>query len=260
MKNLCAAAAVLITATLIAATLTVRVASAGESPTAPGPLQVAVAEYNLGDTAFRRDGFTAEIAGVVHYPVEKGVRPLIVMQHGLFETCADPVAGPAFAAARLALFGPSREQDPAERERLGKVMADAEPKLSGWPCAPGVDPVRSYRGYDYLGRQLASHGFVVVSIGVNGINAGGGDDFPARAALLNRHLELWQRGELKIVDSDGAPVDLHGRVDVTNVGTLGHSRGGRAVMNHAAHPETWPAGVRIKAVVPVEPVDRKSVV
>ena len=128
----------------------------------------------------------------------------------------------------------------------------------------------SHRGYDYLAQHLASHGFVVVSIGANGINAGssqGADDFPVRAALMNKHLAMWQQlvasgaGPLagRFVDTGtGAPsdVDFTGRVDLTNVGTLGHSRGGRGAMNQAAdeHRDQWPAGVEIKAVVPLEPV------
>ncbi len=246
-------------------------AMAGEAsadPVAAGPHRVATATYSLGDTAFRLDGYTAEVQGVVHHPADLGGRahPMVVMLHGLFETCADPVAAPAFADARLKLFGPDRVQDPAERERLSAVMADAGPKLSVWPCPAGVEPVRSFRGYDYLGRFLAGHGFVVVSIGANGINAGGGtgDEYTARQALINRHLELWQQlsasggGALagKVLDATGAAVDFRGRVDLTNVGTLGHSRGGRAVMLHAAdeNQDEWPAGVKVKAVVPMEPV------
>jgi len=241
-------------------------------PTAPGPHRVAVVEYSLGDTAFQLDGFTAELGGSVHYPAELGSRthPLVVIAHGLFATCADRAAGAAWAEAREALHGRNPVADPAERQRQEKILAEAEEKLGQWPCPPGIAPVPSHRGYDYLAHQLASHGLVVVSVRANGINAGsptGGDDFPVRAALINKHLAMWQElattgtGPLAGTFADpttGAtrPVDFRGRVDLTNVGTMGHSRGGRGVMNHAAdeHRADWPAGVQIKAVLPLEPV------
>jgi len=265
IKRLSLAAAV--TALVAAAVGTATAGEAAADPIAVGPHRVLTASYTLGDTAFQLDGFTAEIEGVVHHPAESGgAHPLVVMLHGLFETCADPVAAPAFADARRRLFGPDPVEDPAERERLSTVMQDAGTKLSVWPCPAGVEPVRSLGGYDYLGRFLASHGFVAVSVGANGINAGGGtgDEYTARQALLNRHLELWRQlsasggGALagKVLDATGAAVDFRGRVELTNVGTLGHSRGARAVMLHAAdeNQDEWPAGVRIKAVVPMEPV------
>jgi dienelactone hydrolase len=84
---------------------------------------------------------------------------------------------------------------------------------------------------------------------------------------MNKHLAMWQQlaasgaGPLagRFVDAGtGAPsgVDFTRRVDLTNVGTMGHSRGGRGAMNHAAdeHRNKWPAGVQVKAVVPLEPV------
>jgi dienelactone hydrolase len=264
--------AALATAVALVGTASAEQATGGPDPTAPGRHAVATAEYALGDTAFRRDGFTVELTGAVHYPADLGGRthPLILIEHGLFETCDDPQAGPAYAAARESLHGSSPTQDPAERARLEQVMGEAHPKLTGWPCSPGVEPIRSYRGYDYLGRHLAGHGFVVVSVSANGANAGssepGANDYTVRAALLNEHLRLWQQlarsgdGPLAgtLLDPSGSPatVDFRNRVDLGNVGTLGHSRGGRAVMHHAADEQrdAWPAGVQIKAVVPMEPV------
>lgn len=46
-------------------------------------------------------------------------------------------------------------------------------------------------------------------------------------------------------------VDFKGRIDLTRVGTMGHSRGGRGAMWQAAdaHREQWSAGVKVKGVV-----------
>lgn len=238
---------------------------AAPDPTKPGPHTVATATYNLGDTAFRNGGYHVELAGVVHYPadVATGNHPLVIMAHGLFATCDDAAAATAWTAAFEATRGRDQTTDPAERARQEKVIEDTERDLHRWPCAPGTPAYPNDRGYDYLGRNLASHGIVVVSIGANGINAGPAesnslDDFTVRAALVNKHLELWQQ----LSTSGTGPLagrlaaGFTGHVDLTNVGTLGHSRGGRAAVFQASGPHRaeWPAGVQVKAVVPLEPV------
>jgi dienelactone hydrolase len=193
---------------------------------------VGIAEYNLGDTAFSDPDYASkcEIAAVVHYPRElnAGPFPLILMLHGSW-------------------------------------WASTSAAAKGWPLPAGVKQIPSYRGYDYLGEKLAERGYVVVSIGANGINAGSmSNAYAARAHLINRHLRLWQElastggGPLAGMFTDpqtGQKRDLQFRdhVDLTRVGTMGHSRGGKAVMWQAAdkHRAEWPAGVTIRAVVPL---------
>jgi hypothetical protein len=234
-------------------------AAAGPGPTAPGIHRVATVSYDLGDDAFQDPAYESpvELAAVVHYPRDLGAggpRPLVVQLHGSWWTCADREAEAALKAA----------EEAGDEEAAG-LAAQA---LGGWPCASGVTPLPSERGYDYLGENLASHGFVVVSIRANGINAGSlVNAYPARAHLINKHLAMWQRlsatgkGRLagKFTDpATGRPrqVDFQGRVDLTNVGTMGHSRGGKAVMWQAAdkYRNEWPTGVKIKAVLPLAPV------
>jgi hypothetical protein len=230
-------------------------ASAGVTAGSPGlgARQVRSVEYNLGDTVFRtQDAGPIELAGVVHYPSDlaSGTHPLIVQLHGSWFSCADPEG-----------YEESQSED-EETWRRGLK------KLGAWPCGPGARPMPSYRGYDYLGKQLARDGFVVVSISANGVNAAeGSNGYQVRADLLNKHLAMWQKlsatggGELKGAFVDTATrrpanVDFAGHVDLTNVGTMGHSRGGKGIMWQAAdvHRSTWPAGVRIKAVLPLAPV------
>jgi dienelactone hydrolase len=200
---------------------------------------VGIAEYNLGDTAFTMPGFLGpnELQAVVHYPTAptRVPRPLVLVLHGMWSTCVDEAAH--------------------------------EPAM-GWPCPAGQVRLPSYLGYDYLGDALARKGFIVVSIGVNGINAANpGDGYADRAHLISKHLELWRDlatdggGELAgaFVDpATGAPVDLRlrGQVDVTKVGVVGHSRGGTAAMLHssAEWQATWPSGVRVAAVFGMAPV------
>ncbi|MCO1575311.1 hypothetical protein M8C13_06000 [Crossiella sp. SN42] len=198
--------------------------------------------YDLGRAAFRTPAMPEplELTAVVHYPVRRSARPapVVLMLHGSWHSCAD----------------------------------NAE-----WPCQSSA-PMPSHRGYDYLGRALAQRGIIAVAIAANAVEGqwnklgATGPDRPmqpyqARADLINKHLAMWQRlaatgeGELagRFIDPDtGAPreVDFRGRADLSRVGTLGHSRGGKAVMWQAADRERGkvPAGVRVRAVLPVAPV------
>jgi hypothetical protein len=209
----------------------------GPSPSAsvaafvpPGP--VAVAHYDLGDTAFTdpHSGTVSELRAVVHHPrdLRRGT-PLIVLSHGSWYACDDPEA-------------------------------------QTWPCPAGSRPYPSYRGYDYLGAALAARGFVAVSLSAGGINMTS-FDYGDRARLINRHLQMWQQ----LADTGGGPLagrftdagtgrrvdpPFRGHVDPRNVGTLGHSRAGKGVMWQASdkHRAEWPARVRVRAVVPLAPV------
>ncbi len=191
-----------------------------------------------------------ELDGRVYYPkgiddgtsaLPAGKMPLIILVHGRHGTSYIPANGNS--TTRLAASG-----------RLG------------------ADP--SYQGYDYEGNLLASWGYVVVSIGVNGINffdnSSKDRGMLARAELIQKNLDMW-----KIISTTGgAPApDLStdnpfgtkfvGRVDMSTIGTMGHSRGGEGVMTHyvynadsvnnpeAANGPAYP----IKAVFAIAPVD-----
>ena len=218
------AVAVMITTGLITAPS----ANAGSDQAGP----VAVADYNLGDTAFTdpQSGTVSELRAEVYYPrVLAGRHPLIVMSHGSWWACDVQAA-------------------------------------TTWPCPAGSQPFPSYRGYAYLGEALAAQGFVVVSISADGINMTS-FDYGDRARLVNEHLSLWEQladhgsGPLAGKFSNpatGKPVapDFAGHVDMKDVGTLGHSRGGKGVMWQASdkHKAEWPAGVRVRAVLGLAPV------
>lgn len=185
-------------------------------------------EYSLGDRAFQVPGFHSEPGGrvadleltaVVHAPrTLVGKRPLVLLAHGYWQPCR------------------------------GDEWV--------WPC-PAGDAFPSHRGYDYLAEELARQGFVVVSVSVNGVNAGEMGEIAdvARAAVMSKHLELWRD-----LDAGRGPLRLsgfRGHVDLANVGTLGHSRGGRGAVYQASdkHVAELPSGVRIRAVLPLAPAD-----
>lgn len=196
-------------------------------PGAPGPLAVTREEYNFGDTAFTPSDFPApvEIRASIHYPTNLagGPFPVIVFLHGRHATCF----------------------------KGGSALLQ-------WPCtANNSQPIPSYQGYDYVAEVLASHGYVVVSISANGINAV--DNFvfdlgaEARAELIQQHLDILKNFNT----TGGAPFGTKfvGKFDLTRVGTMGHSRGGEGVVRHYGLNNQLGAPYGIKAVFPLAPVD-----
>ena len=173
-----------------------------------------------------------ELTGRVYAPADAAGRhlPVAILAHGLFWTCAD----------------------------------DARDRTEGtWPCRAGFTGIDSDQGYDYLGRDLAARGMLVVSVGANGVNAGSLGEVAdrARALVAFRHLRLWQKlteqqsGRLvgAFVDAaTGQPAtpDFTGAADFQRVGLMGHSRGGRGMMWAAAKKNRHlvPDGVRLRAV------------
>ncbi|MEV6288718.1 alpha/beta hydrolase [Kribbella sp. NPDC051770] len=222
---------------LLAATSLILLLNSMPQATAAPPA-VGTATYDLGATAYTLPGtdLKAELTAVVHYPKKlSGKYPVVLMSHGLWDTCID--------------------------RKAGQLVSD-------WPCPAGTEVMPSYRGYDYLGDVLAAQGMIVISIGANGTIPQFGEEQDAgRAALINKHLAMWQ----KLATTGGGPlagkvrdhgkvVDFRGHADLMNVGLLGHSRGGRGTLFQAAdiHQKDWPAGVRVKAVVPLAPAEPYS--
>lgn len=198
-------------------------------PGLPGTFAVSYASYDLGDLAFTDPSFPnpMEVRGSIHYPtlLSSGPFPVLVFLHGRHSTCYQ-TSNPSNTAL-------------------------------DWPCVPGDQSITSFQGYDYLGQQMASHGYIVISISANAINA---DDnsladrgMPARAALTQHHLDLWNTWNT----TGGAPfgTTFVGALDLQNVGTMGHSRGGEGVVAHALLNRSLGSPYGIKAVLPLAPVD-----
>ncbi|GAA1547092.1 Calx-beta domain-containing protein [Kribbella lupini] len=195
-------------------------------PAALGQYGVGLSEYNLGAEAIDLPdlGHKAELQGRVYTPVgATGPRPLVVFLHGRHQVC----------------FG-------------GDGLMEKP-----WPCTGGAKPVPSFRGYDSPAWALASHGYQVVSISANAINAWDSGTYDggamARAQLILAHLDLWKQWST----TGGGPYGKQyvGKVDLGTVGMMGHSRGGEGVARAALLNAQLGGKYGIRAVLPLAPVD-----
>jgi hypothetical protein len=108
-----------------------------------------------------------------------------------------------------------------------------------------ADP--SHLGYNYLLDHLASHGFIAVSIDCNAINDINGTQ-DTRAHAMLEHIAL--------LDSKNSnPGLFSGKIDMTRIGIMGHSRGGDGVVQAEVLNQSMALGRNIKAVVALAPTD-----
>ncbi|HEY9368609.1 MAG TPA: hypothetical protein VIU94_09240 [Streptomyces sp.] len=172
-------------------------------PGVPGNYRTATGEYDL--PAVRLPGFPTPVemrATVVGPTDAPGKRPVALFLHGRHYTC----------------FGAGGEQS------------------IDWPCAGGLKPVPSHRGYLQSQKLLASQGYVTLSISANGINGQDGDvddgGAQARSSLIRLHLSRWADWS---ADPSGAPAPVRAvaGADLSRVLLVGHSRGGEGA-NRAA--------------------------
>jgi hypothetical protein len=236
-----------------------------------GPLAVTSSEYKLPagfDDVVLADApadrrLATELWATVYRPVSLSGAPfpLLVFLHGNHATCG-----------RIAGAG------------QGHFDINVEYTFDGM-CPPGFIVVRSDQGYAYLAERLASWGYIVVSINANrGVNAAPGYAVPPsplsvadrglnlrRGRLVLQHLaqlSRWNSGAEPTPASLG--FSLTGKLDFSNVGLFGHSRGGegvRAAYNYYLNPalparvldwQTVIPGLVIRGVFEIGPVDGQT--
>ena len=164
-----------------------------------------------------------------------GRLPVVVILHGAHQSCAE---------------GPG-----------GTVSSD-------YPCLPGWEPVESHTGFRYLAERLAREGFLVISVDgrpvapydhterlfPDGAEAGVSTWMDLRARIVDAHLRRLVRAD---AGEAGPGVDfgvrLARRVDATDVGLVGHSRGGEGVVWASLLAGPRPYGVR--SIVAIAPTD-----
>jgi hypothetical protein len=191
--------------------------SSGLAQTAPdatarGPLATTSAEYKLPATLdLDISGRTTELWARVYMPatLSSPPYPLLVFLHGNHATCGSG-------------------QNP-------RIDTSVTYTFHGICSATAPIVVPNHEGYGYLADQLASWGYIVVSINANrGINAAPGtpEDLGnnlARGRLVLKHLQLLSEWNVFGGSPTFLGVELKGALDFTQVGLFGHSRGGEGV-------------------------------
>ena len=135
----------------------------------------------------------------------------------------------------------------------------------------GNHPMEEYSesGYDYLGKLLASRGFIFAAVDENFLNISAWGDglffrplkgeSDARGWLVLEHLRQWRAWN----DQPGNP--FFRRVDLSRIGLMGHSRGGEAIVIAAAlnrlpvYPDNaalkFDYGFEIRSLIALAPAD-----
>ncbi|MEO3809256.1 hypothetical protein ABGB17_09685 [Sphaerisporangium sp. B11E5] len=224
-------------------------------PSTPGPYRVSEAVYDFGDQAIpllNIGGIRGELTGKIYLPDGRGEKPVVIFLHGRHASC----------------YG-SGAANPAR-----------------WPCRATPDStaqrftIPSYLGYDAPARALASNGYAVVSISANAINANDNQlsadhGAQARGQLVLDTLDMLRQADAgrrvvyrdaftgrdvaldQALTGDVTPRDLVRRLDLGDVGIMGHSRGGEGVTAASTLNDALPVRDQfgIKAVLPLAPVD-----
>jgi len=121
-------------------------------------------------------------------------------------------------------------------------------------CPPS-DRVASHRGFNYVLDTLASQGFIAISIDAFDIQpANGYESYESRARLILEHLNRMRNWNDFGTDPWGA-LNFQGRIDMSRIAIIGHSRGGEAVLvaSHINAAEAGNYGHDIGAVIALAP-------
>ncbi|MTB88486.1 Ig-like domain repeat protein [Aeromicrobium senzhongii] len=228
------------------------------NPASLGSHEHTEAVYNFGAQSIPLagiGGIRGELQGKIYLPKTGGPRPVVLLLHGRHTSCSTGTANP-----------------------------------NRWPCGPNQINVPSFAGYDGTGRALASHGYAVVSISANAINSNDNQlalDQGAQArgqllldtlSMLKKanegatvsHYDAQKESDVTLAQaladqsplpglSEGtaglAPADLVGRFDFSNIGMMGHSRGGEGVTSAATLNQGLEKPWKITSILPLAPVD-----
>ncbi len=252
-------------------------------PTGRGEFAVDTSQYRLPastDPTIMTDRATEIWARVWRPRIDEleGL-PLVVFLHGNHGTCGTFFCSASICGRPIELPNGPRIDDRIDYTTTGTCPRQGE----GTPPAERdyvVTP--NHEGYTYLAEQLASRGYLVVSINANrGITAGARQDLRdrglnlARGRLMLKHLELlsrWNRGIEPTPSSLG--FSLQGAINFRQVALVGHSRGGegaRAAYNLYTGRNAdfdpyatidWRSriadAVEIKGIFEIAPVDRQT--
>ena len=228
-------------------------------PLAPGPYGYKKIEYSAGNLMITippangtaSQTFPQPLQGSIIYPDTPGPWKVLVFMHGRHSTCITGTGGESSP--------PITSPD---------VTCDDTDNPDG---TENTTRIQSWQGYDYLSTNLASHGYVVMSVSANTIvsfdntfsyDAGAN----ARSQVLAASLDLmyrWNNGEGPVVPGDDyhtVGTKLTGKMEMQRVGLMGHSRGGEGVTDFIRFNRLRPAGriYNLQAVMSLAPIDSQK--
>jgi hypothetical protein len=199
--------------------------------------------------AAANESITVPVRGVMYQPATKpGKSPLILLVHGNHGECDGKV---------------KNEEVDSEVQGV-KETIKVEERVSGPACVTsGGFYKRNDEGYAYLGENLAKWGYTVVSLDQDELMArqdGLGKGMHNRRLLIMAMLDDLKAASEGIVlpgANANAATLLAGKLDMTRIGLMGHSRGGDAVSSFVEYDHTRPVGERypLRAVISLAPVD-----
>ena len=155
-----------------------------------------VIPYDLGETTVLQDHFPegsrfrdmpARLLGVIGVPGGKGAHPVVLILHGSHQICSSDEV---------------------------------------WPCGPDEEQP-NYAGFTYLVEALANAGYVALSINVNAEYTFAFGEAPPTVRtiqLIDAHMK--ELAAANVGESEKFGLDLSGRVDLSRMVWMGHSRGG----------------------------------
>ncbi len=160
---------------------------------------------------------------------------------------------------RLKLCYPADPNDPGKLVGSGSSAAAKLPVVviahghhDSWFATPaGTDELPSHEGFVYLQQELASNGIVSVSVDSNFANF--------FDCLVQTRADLVVAAVRALIAANSAAGDLlFGRLDLDNVGFIGHSRGGDGVIKAAKDVRDLLVPIRLKVVCAIAPTDAKG--
>ena len=228
-------------------------------PLAPGPFGYKKVEYSAGNLMITippsngtaSQTFPQPLEGSIIYPDTPGPWKVLLFLHGRHSTCI--VAGGGESSP------PITSPDVTCRDTDNPDGTE------------GTTNIRSYQGYDYLSTNLASHGYVVMSVSANTVvsfdntfsyDAGAN----ARSQIIAASLDLlyrWNNGTGPVVPGDDYHTvgeKLTGKMEMQRVGLMGHSRGGEGVTDYIRFNRQRPSGriYNVQAVMSLAPIDSQK--
>lgn len=127
-------------------------------------------------------------------------------------------------------------------------------------CTYDFQRIPSHEGHDYLMEKLASLGFFVISVSAHELQLYDEQwNFAARGRLVLRFLDKLR--DWTQMGSDPFGGRFAGKLDMSRIGLVGHSRGGEGVVAAQSLNPNWPpesktpAPHSIKAIVAIAPTD-----